>query len=279
MSMRINHNILALTAHRNLMVTQRDLDQSLIRLSSGMRINSAADDPAGLAVSEKMRAQVSSMEQALRNASDDVNRIQTAEGAMGVIDEKLIRLRSLAVGASNGALTDGDRSLLDTEFQQLVSEITRIAQVTNFNGLNLIDGTYSTGTTGIKFHIGINNTSNQDFYYINIGDMTASGLGISSLSVTNTAVAQAAITTIDSAITTKDTERAKMGSYINRMNNTIVNLEVGHETLSAAESSIRDADYGLEMSNFVRAQLLMQTGISMLAQANSVPRMVAGVLG
>ena len=278
MSLRINHNILAMSAHRNLMVTQRDLDQSLLRLSSGLRINSAADDPAGLAVSEKMRSQVASMEQALRNASDAVNLLQTAEGAMAVIDEKLIRLRQLSIEASNGTLTNGDRNLLNTEFVALKSEITRIANVTEFNGMKLIDGTYSAGT-GIKFHIGINNIQNEDYYFVNIGSMTSSGLGLTSVSVTTTASAQASLTAIDSAINTKDTERAEMGAYINRLQNTIMNLEVSWENISAAESTIRDADIGLEMSNFVRAQMLMQTGVSMLAQANLVPQIVASVMG
>ncbi len=153
MSTRINHNLLSMTAQRNIHLTQMDMDKAITRLSSGLRINNSWDDPAGLAISERMRAQISSLVEAERNANYNVNLLATAEGAMSVIDEKLIRLRSLAVQASNGALTSLDRSALNVEFQQLKSEIDRIANTTNYNGLNLLNGDFSTGSTGIKFHI------------------------------------------------------------------------------------------------------------------------------
>ncbi|HDH57227.1 MAG TPA: flagellin, partial [Bacteroidetes bacterium] len=140
MSMRINHNILSMTAQRNLWSTQNDLDRAVTRLSSGLRINNAWDDPAGLAISERFRAQISSMEEAERNANNNINLMQTAEGALSVIDEKLVRMRALAIEASNGSLLSTDREALDVEYQQLVSEINRIAQVTNYNGLALLDG-------------------------------------------------------------------------------------------------------------------------------------------
>jgi len=271
-----------MAARRNLLVTQRDLDQSLLRLSSGMRINGAADDPAGLAISERMRAQIVSMEQAIRNANDMINLLQTAEGALSVIDEKLVRLRQLALEAANGTLTSNDRSLLDTEFQALLSEISRISNVTEFNGLKLIDGTYSAGT-GIKAHIGIQNVADEDYWYIYLGDFTASGIGLMpsdvAVDITTTANAQAALSAIDSAIMNKDTERADIGAYQNRLQNTIMNLEIGWENITAAESNIRDADVAMEMSAFVRAQMLQQTGVAMLAQANLVPQVVAGLLG
>lgn len=278
MSLRINTNILAMSARRNLLVTQRDLDKSLLRLSSGMRINSAADDPAGLAISERMRAQIVSMEQAIRNASDMINLLQTAEGALSVIDEKLVRLRQLSLEAANGTLTSNDRVLLNTEFQALLSEITRISSVTEFNGLKLIDGTYSAGT-GIKAHIGIQNVDNEDYWYLFLGDFTASGLGIGTIDITTTGGAQGSLSAIDNAIMDKDTERADIGAYQNRLQNTIMNLEIGWENITAAESNIRDADVALEMSAFVRAQMLQQTGVAMLSQANLVPQVVAGLLG
>ena len=278
MSLRINTNILAMSARRNLLVTQRDLDKSLLRLSSGMRINSAADDPAGLAISERMRAQIVSMEQAIRNSSDMINLLQTAEGALSVIDEKLVRLRQLSLEAANGTLTSNDRVLLNTEFQALLSEITRISSVTEFNGLKLIDGTYSSGT-GIKAHIGIQNVDNEDYWFLFLGDFTSSGLGIGTIDITTTAGAQGSLSSIDSAIMTKDTERADIGAYQNRLQNTIMNLEIGWENITAAESNIRDADVALEMSAFVRAQMLQQTGVAMLSQANLVPQVVAGLLG
>lgn len=279
MSTRINHNVLSMTAQRNIWNTQNDLDSALTRLSSGLRINYAWDDPAGLAVSERFRAQIDSMVEAERNANYNVNLLATAEGALSVIDEKLNRMRALAIQASNGALQSTDRNALNVEFVQLRSEISRIASTTNYNGLNLINGDFSAGTTGIKFHIGTYNVSGQDYYYVNIGDMTSSGLGLSSLDLTDTLNAQSAIGSIDSAIDAKDTERTQIGSYVSRLQNTIINLQISRENATASESEIRDADIAMEMSNFTRAQILMQTGTAMLSQANMIPQIVAGLVG
>jgi len=279
MSTRINHNILSLTAQRNMWVTQNNLETSINRLSSGLRINYAWEDPAGLAVSERMRAQISSMVEAERNANYNVNLLATAEGAMMVIDEKVNRMRALAVQASNGALSSTDRSYINVEFQQLKSEITRIANTTNYNGLHLIDGTYSDGNTGIKFHIGTYNTSEEDYYFVNIGSMTATALGLADAIVSDTAAAQSAILTLDAAIDSKDSERTTIGAYVERLQNTILNLQIGRENTVASESMIRDADIASEMSDFVRSQILFQTGTSMLAQANMIPQMVAGLVG
>ncbi len=279
MSTRINHNILSLTAQRNMWVTQNNLETSINRLSSGLRINYAWEDPAGLAVSERMRAQISSMVEAERNANYNVNLLATAEGAMMVIDEKVNRMRALAVQASNGALSSTDRSYINVEFQQLKSEITRIANTTNYNGLHLIDGTYSDGNTGIKFHIGTYNTSEEDYYFVNIGSMTATALGLADATVSDTAAAQSAILTLDAAIDSKDSERTTIGAYVERLQNTILNLQIGRENTVASESMIRDADIASEMSDFVRSQILFQTGTSMLAQANMIPQMVAGLVG
>ncbi|MCX6640085.1 MAG: flagellin [bacterium] len=279
MSTRINHNILSLTAQRNIWSTQNDLDKAVNRLSSGLRINNAWDDPAGLAISERFRAQIASMDEAERNANANINVMQTAEGALSVIDEKLIRMRALAVEASNGALTDTDRIALDVEFQQLRSEITRIANVTNYNGLYLLNGDFSTGTPGIKFHIGTYNIQNQDYYYVNFNAMTASSLSLEGTNLLNTTSAQLSIGSIDVAIESKDTERTRIGAYVNRLQGTIQQLMIARENSSSSESQIRDADIAAEMSNFIRAQILMQTGISMLAQANMVPQMVSKLVG
>lgn len=276
MSTRINHNILALTAQRNIWNTQTGLDQAVNRLSSGLRINNSWDDPAGLAVSERFRAQISSMDEAERNANYDINLMQTAEGALSVVDEKLTRLRALAVESSNGALTDTDRAALGVEFGQLVSEITRIANVTNYNGLNLLDGTYS--GTGIKFHIGTYNVANEDYYNVTFNSMTSSALGISAADITTTAGAQAAISVLDTAIQSKDTERTRIGSYVERLQGTIQQLQIARENATASESQIRDADIATEMSKFVKSQILMQTGVSMLAQANMLPQIIAGIV-
>lgn len=277
MSTRINHNILALTAQRSVWNTQMDLDTALTRLSSGLRINYSWDDPAGLAVSERFRAQIDSMVEAERNANYNVNLLATAEGSLQTIDNTLSRMRALAIQASNGALQSQDRASLNTEFQELLSEIDRIATTTNYNGLYLLAGAYS--TNGIKFHIGTYNVSGQDYYYVTLNDMRSSALGLSGISLTNTLAAQNAIASIDAAINTKDTERTRIGSQVSRLQNTIYNLQIARENATASESNIRDADIAAEMSNFVRAQLLMQTGVSMLSQANMVPQIVAGLVG
>lgn len=288
MSLRINHNVLAQVAQRNLSVTQNSLDAAVNRLSSGLRINNSWEDPAGLAVSEKFRAQISSMVEAERNANYAINLLATAEGALSVIDEKLIRMRALSVQASNGTLTSLDRSYLNVEFQQLKSEITRIANVTNYNGLRLLDGTYSQGASGangqgIKFHVGTYNDSNIDYYYVNLADMTASGLGLdvtgNITELTSTATAQSAIGIIDSAINTKDTERTRLGAYVERLQKTVLNLQISQESATNSESQIRDANVATEMSSFVRSQILMQSGVSMLSQANQIPSIVAGLMG
>lgn len=277
MAMRINHNILSMTAQRNLNVNQGQLDTAVNRLSSGLRINNAWEDPAGLAISERFRAQISGLQEAERNANYDINLLQTAEGALSVIDEKLVRLRSLAVQAANGSITDDDRAIVNTEFQALKSEITRIASVTNYNGINLLNGDYS--NTTIRFHIGINATANEDYYDINLLEMTSSALGLESINVTSTTAAAAALTALDNAIDSKDTERTRIGSYVERLQNTILNLQISHENATKSESQIRDADVAAEMSNFTKSQILMQSGVAMLSQANQVPQMVAQLIG
>ena len=277
MSTRINHNVLSLVAQRNIWTTQSALDLAVTRLSSGLRINHAWDDPAGLAISERFRAQVASMEEAERNANMDINMMQTAEGALATLDEMLVRLRGLAIESSNGALLDADRQALDVEFQQLLSEINRIALVTNYNGLNLLDGSFS--STGIKFHVGTYNVQNEDYYYVTFRSMTTSALGLTGTDITTTASAQSSIDAIDGAINSKDTERTRLGAYVERLQGTINQLLHARENAAASESQIRDADIAAEMSNFVRGQILMQTGISMLAQANMIPQIVAGLVG
>jgi flagellin len=299
MSTRINHNLLSLSAQRALWTTQQSLDRSVQRLSSGLRINYAWDDPTGLGISERLRASISGMEEAEKNANYDINMLQTAEGSLAVIDEKLIRMRAIAVQAANGVLTTLDRQVANVEFQQLKSEVDRIAQVTNYNGFYLLDGsraasTASTdstlalgynyvGTAGdansIKFHIGANNDVGLDYYYINLAGMTASALGIADLHVADTASAQAAIDNIIAAINSKDIERTFIGSLVTRLQNTIMELKISQETATASESMIRDADFAKEMSNFTRAQILMETGVSMLAQANMLPQTISQLVG
>lgn len=299
MSMKINHNILAMGAHRNLWVTQHALDTAVQRLSSGMRINYAWDDPAGLGISERIRAQLSGLIEAEKNANYNMNMLATAEGALAVIDEKLIRMRAIAIQASNGSLTSTDRQVANVEFQQLKSEVTRIANTANYAGLKLLNGNFSAdtadttsclglgynaatiiaGANSLKFHIGANNEIANDYYYVNIASMTATALGIDGVDVCNTATAQVAVDGIDAAIISKDITRTFLGSMVERLQNTILELQISQETATAAESTLRDADMAYEMMNFTRAQILMQTGVSMMSQANMLPSIVAGVLG
>ncbi|PID26738.1 MAG: flagellin [Candidatus Cloacimonadota bacterium] len=294
MSTRINHNILSQTARRNIGQAQLDLDRSVNRLSSGLRINNSWDDAAGLAVSEKFRAQISGMVEAERNANYNINLLATAEGSLQVIDEKLVRMRSLAIESSNGALTSSDREFLDVEFQQLKSEITRIANVTNYNNTSLIDGSLSSSDANakkgnmsslehdgrnLKFHIGANNEVGEDYYYVNIAGARAEDLGLKDAAITNTANAQGAIDILDSAIQSKDTTRAFIGALVERLQNNVLQLQISHENAQASESQIRDADIASEMSDFTRAQILFNSGISMLSQANQMPNMVAQLIG
>jgi flagellin len=280
MSTKIAHNILSLTAQRALHNTQLGLDQAVNRLSTGLRINNAWDDPAGLAVSERFRAQIASMAEAERNANYNINLLATAEGGLNSIDEILVRMRALSIEASNGALITSDREALDLEFQQLKSEITRIANSTNYAGIDLLNGSYSaTNTAGHKFHIGTYNTNLEDYYYVSINAMTTSSLGIIGDNLLTTASAQSAISAIDTAIQSKDTERTRIGSYVNRLQYTIKNLQTANERSVASESAIRDADIAKEMSEFTRAQILMQSGVSMLSQANMVPQIIAQLIG
>jgi len=299
MSTRINHNMLSLTAQRAIWTTQSELDKSVQRLSTGLRINYAWDDPTGLGVSERMKANIGGMQEAEKNATYDVNMLQTAEGALSVVDEKLVRMRAIAVQASNGILTTLDRQVANVEFQQLKSEIDRIAKTTNYNGFYLIDGSHaaataSTDTTlalgynavsdtndgkAIKFHIGENNQVGKDFYYVNLGDMTTSALGLSNANVADTASAQSAVDTLIAAINSKDTERTFVGSMVERLQNSILNLKISQESATNSQSTIADTDFASEMSNYTRANILMQTGVQMLSTANQLPNIVAQLVG
>lgn len=273
MGLRINQNITALNAHRSLTQTDNALSKSLEKLSSGLRINRAADDAAGLAISEKMRGQIKGLAQATRNAQDAISLIQTAEGALNETHSILQRMRQLAVQAANDTNTDEDRQQIQQEIDQLIEELDRIGNTTQFNTKVLLSGDFA--TTALTFHIG----ANQDqVIALNIGDMRASALGVSSLDVTSQAFAESSIALLDTAINTVSTERSKLGAYQNRLEHTIANLGVAQENLSAAESRIRDVDMAAEMMEFTRAQILLQAGTAMLAQANTLPQAVLQLL-
>jgi len=297
MALTINNNLMAATAARNLNNAYSKLSTSTQRLSSGLRINSSADDAAGLAVRELMRADIASLNQGVRNANDAISLIQTADGALQVIDEKLIRMKELAEQAATGTYTSDQRLIIDSEYQAMASEITRIANATDFNGIYLLNGNLSSDThsgsglssTGkLKVHFGSGNLSAEDYYYVKIGTSTASafglGLGAASSSdnagrsISTQALAQLALDKINDAIVSKDKIRANLGALQNRLENTISNLEIQAENLQAAESQISDVDVATEMTEYVREQILTQSAVAMLSQANSLPKMALNLI-
>jgi flagellin len=248
----------------------------MMRLASGLRINSAKDDAAGLAISESLKAQIASLGQASRNSSDAISALQIGEGAMGEVANTLVRMRELAMQSASGQLDDQQRAGIDSEMQQLQEEVTRISAVTEFNGLSLLDGSLSAST--LSFQIGINNTNN-DRLGVNIGDMSSTGLGISSISLSAQSAAQNALSAIDSAILGVSAQRANLGAKMNRLEITIDNLASAEENLTAANSRIRDVDVGKEMGMMVSNQILAQAGSSMLAQANALPQIALSLIG
>ena len=275
--MRINQNISAMNAYRNLSVTQGQQSKSLERLSSGFRINRAADDAAGLAISEKLRSQVKGLNQAVENAQNGVSLLQTAEGALNESHAILQRMRELAVQAANDTNTEDDRDQIQEEVGALVEELDRIGGNTQFNGMDLLNGDFASGTAEVSFQVGAN--ANQTIT-VNIEDMTSSGLSVDSVSVAGAdgTNAQSAITTIDTAIESVSSQRSGLGAVQNRLEHTINNLSVAAENLSASESRIRDTDMAKEMVAFTRSQILSQAGTAMLAQANQVPQGVLSLL-
>jgi flagellin len=287
MSLVINHNLMAMSASRYLGISYNRLSTSVSRLASGLRINSAADDAAGLAIREMMRTDIRVLNQGVRNANDALSLIQTADGALSVIDEKLTRMKELAEQAATGTYTSAQRLIMDSEYQAMASEITRIAMATDFNGVKLLDGSLS-GTTGqMKIHFGTGNNSAEDYYYININSATASALGVGNAvaagtagaTISTQAAAQLALEAIDSAISDKDNVRANLGALANRLSNTVSNLTIQAENLQAAESRISDVDVATEMTEFVRNQILTQAAVAMLAQANTLPQLALTLIG
>ena len=292
--MYINNNSMASQVANNLTTHYNDLKTSTERLSSGLRINSAADDAAGLAIRELMRTDIAALQQGVRNANDAISLIQTADGALGIIDEKLTRMKELAEQAATGTYDSTQRLMIESEYQAMASEITRIANATDYNGIHLLDGNLSSdthvGTTmaasgKLKVHFGTANDSAEDYYYIKIGTSTASALGVGNqavgtdgLTVSTQDAAQKALVAISNAVVSKDKIRAHLGALQNRLENTISNLSTQTENLQAAESRISDVDVATEMTKFVRNQILTQSSVAMLSQANSMPRMAMSLI-
>ena len=301
MSLVINHNMMADNTARNLNAHYSALGKSMQRLSSGLRVNSAADDAAGLAIRELQRADITTLHQGARNANDAISMIQTADGALGIIDEKLTRMKELAEQASTGTYDSTQRLMIESEYQAMASEITRIANATDFNGIHLLNGTLSSDTHNgsgmtasgkLKVHFGTGNDSAEDYYYITIGSTTASSLGIGNQAydtasntmraggtVSTQQAAQQSLEAITQAIVSKDKIRAHLGAVQNRLENTITNLNTQAENLQAAESRISDVDVATEMTSFVRNQILTQSAVAMLSQANSLPQMAMKLIG
>jgi flagellin len=276
MGLRIYNNVEAQNAHRQLSTTNNNLSRTMERLSSGLRINRAADDAAGLAVSEEMRTQIRGMQVASRNALDGVSLVQVADGALGGVSDMLQRVRDLAVQAANGTLTDLQRNNLDREVQSVISEIARVAADTEFNGIKILSGSVATAASAVTLQVGANGSQVIAF---TIGTMSASDLGVSGLAVSTAASATAAIASLDAAIRAVNSQRAQMGAIQNRLEQTISRLELTSENLQAAESRIRDADMASEMIEFTRNQILQQSGTAMLAQANQAPQSILQLLG
>ena len=291
MSMFINTNVGAINAHRNLGMNNTAMSKTMEKLSSGFRINRAADDAAGLAISEKMRFQINGMNQATRNAQDGISLIQTAEGALTEVHSMLQRLNTLANQSATGTYDDKDRGNIQKEVDALVEEIDNIAKSTNFNGIQLLGdaGTASAAAkmgSGVTFQIGVGkeNTltaglAKMDSTTLKIKTAGAGSAPAKNISLGSASNAQDAIATIEAAINTVSEQRAAFGAVQNRLEHTINNLGVTSENMSASESRIRNADMAKEMTDFTRNQILVQAGTSMLAQANSAPQNVLKLLG
>jgi len=286
MPQTINTNLVSLNAQRNLSMSQSSLATSMQRLSSGLRVNSAKDDAAGLAIAERMNAQLRGMNVAMRNANDAISLSQTAEGALGKVGDLFQRMRELAVQSANGTNNADDRVSLNEEYVQLAQEATRTLGGTQFNGVNIL-----ASTTDSTFQIGANNSATLDrltvaaFDWATNADITGAlgtavitGTDVPTVQITDVASAQGALTAIDTAIDAINSQRAEFGAVQNRFENVVANLMVATENQSAARSRIMDADYASETANLSRASILQQAGNAMVAQANQLPQQVLSLL-
>jgi flagellin len=273
----INTNVASITAQTNMWRSSANMRKSISRLSSGLRVESAADDAAGMAISENLKAQNRGFQQAMRNANEGVGILQVAESAYQKSSDILSRMRELAVQAASDGLSDTERGYLDTEFQDLVSELDRISDVTEYNGVMLMDGSAGTGGT-LTFQVGTRNTTN-DRLTVTLADQDSTALGVNTEAVDSLATSQAAITAIDAAINGLSNDRASIGSTINSLSGAADHLAVTIENISAANSGIRDVDVAAESANFAKSQVMQQAGIAMLVQANSQPVLALRLLG
>ncbi|MBK8101578.1 MAG: flagellin FliC [Planctomycetes bacterium] len=274
MGLRVNTNVTSINAQRNLSTVTDRLAGNFRRLSTGLRISTAADDAAGLAISERLRSQVRSLEQAKRNANDGISLVQTAEGGLNEVSAILIRLRELAVQSANGSVSPADKNTLNEEFKSLVNEIDRIGRSTEFNGIKLLDGSSST----VSFQVGLGTTTTIDTMNLSLSAALSTTLALQSLDIGSGGTVTTAITNIDSAINTISSLRGSLGAVQNRLNSTINNLAIQVENLSAAESRIRDVDVAFETAQLTRNSILQQASISILGQANAQPQSALSLL-
>jgi len=274
MALAVNTNISALNAQRQLLNSGNALDSAYKRLSSGLRINSAADDSAGLQISNRLSSQINGLNQAISNANDGISVAQTAEGALEEITTSLQRIRTLAVQSQNGINNSKDRTALQKEVSALKKEISRIAQNTQFGGIDLLKGGFSA-----KFLVGANQNQSISVNISRSGGFGTSGLGLASISISSVSGASSSIAKIDSAIRTIDSQRADLGAVQNRFQSTIRNLSNIVENVSAARSRVRDTDFAKETAELTRAQILQQASVTVLAQANTRPQAALSLLG
>ena len=271
MGLRVNTNIASLTAQRNLFAVTSRLQGNFARLSSGLRIVSAADDAAGLAISERMRSQIRSYGAAARNVQDGISLVQTAEGALAEVSNILGRMRELAVQSANGTLSNADKDTLGSEFDQLLEEVDRIAQNTEFNGVNLLDTAGATMAIQVGIDAG-------DTITITLADMQGLALGIDALDISSLGDPNTALTALDLAQDTVNNFRGTMGAFQNRLQSTHASIQNASENLSAAESRIRDVDVAFETADLTRNTILQQAAISVLSQANLQPQLALSLL-
>lgn len=276
MALRISTNVASLNAQKSLRNTNLGMERSLARLSSGYRINQAADDAAGLAISENLRGQIRGLKQASRNAEDGVSLVQVAEGGLNEVSNMMIRLRELGVQASSDTIGETERKFLDVEYQQLKSEIQRIAEVTQFNGRDLLNGTGGI----IDVQVGVQNDPFKDRISFNssAANSTLEALGMTAEGLATKEQAQQSLAVVDAGMTQVNAMRANFGAMQNRLNSTIANLSVAHENLSAANSRVRDADIAEETAELTRSSILMQAGVSVLGQANQAQQVALKLL-
>jgi flagellin len=278
MSLYINHNLASMNAQRTVAGTNRSLRGSFEKVSSGLRINKAADDAAGLGVAENLNAHFRSTKIAMRNTNDGISVVQTAEGSTNEVGNIVKRMRELAVQSSSDALATTERAYINDEFAQLSAEVDRIAEVTEFNGTQLANG----GNTALNIQVGVNNTAN-DRIEITLGDLTASTLGVSTntgtaMGLGTIASARAAITNLDSALDLVNGYRSDYGATQNRLGSALRNLEIYSENLASAEAQIRDVDFASETAELAKLQIMQQAGLSVLAQAKMSTQGVLSLL-